>query len=334
MSFMENILQKAKVADKTIVLPESKDPRVAVAASKIMAENIASIILIGDKEEIRKLHPDVDLSKARFEDPAKSSLRKEFNRKYYEMRKHKGCTEDVAREEMGEAIPFGVMMVKAGLADGLVAGAAHSTADTLRPALRILRTKPGTKFVSSFILMDSPQKNYGEDGLLLFSDIALMIDPDADQLSEIALSSAESFERLTGREARVAMLSFSTLGSGTGESVQKVVEATALAKEKKPDATIEGEFQADTALVPSVAERKAPGRKIAGRANCLIFPDLNSANISYKLVQSLGKANAYGPILQGIAKPINDLSRGTSIDVIVGVVALTCVQSTQETEEY
>ncbi|NLC25781.1 MAG: phosphate acetyltransferase [Fastidiosipila sp.] len=333
MSFRENILQKAKAANKTIVLPESEDPRVAAAAAKIMADSIANIILIGDKEKIVKLHPDLDLSKARFEDPAKSSLRKEFNQKYYDMRKHKGCTEDVAAKEMGEVIPFGVMMVKAGLADGLEAGAIHSTADTLRPALRILRAKPGTKLVSSFILIDSPQKNYGENGLILFSDVALMIDPDAEQLSEIAVSSAESFERLTGREARVAMLSFSTLGSGAGESVDKVVAATALAKEKKPDVIIEGELQADTALVPIVAELKAPDSKIAGRANCLIFPDLNSANISYKLVQRLGKADAYGPILQGISKPINDLSRGASTDDIVGVVALTCVQCKQILEE-
>ncbi|MDD2427736.1 MAG: phosphate acetyltransferase, partial [Eubacteriales bacterium] len=312
MSFMESVMQKAKSAVRTIVLPESDDPRVAAAAARIIAEKIANVILIGDKEEITKLHPDLDLSKARFENPLNSPLREEFNRKYYELRKHKGCTEEVATEEMGEAIPFGVMMVKAGLADGLVAGAVHSTADTLRPALRILRTKPGTKLVSSFILIDSPQKEYGEDGLLLFSDIALMIDPDAEELSEIAISSAESFESLTGKQARVAMLSFSTWGSGIGESVEKVAAATALAQKKNPNVLLEGEFQADTALVPSVAERKAAGNIIAGQANCFIFPDLHAANISYKLVQRLGKAGAYGPILHGIAKPVNDLSRGAS----------------------
>lgn len=333
MTFMENVLQKAKAAGKTIVLPESDDPRVAAAAAKIIAEKIADIILIGDKDKICELHPDLDLSKARFEDPATSTLRQEFNQKYWELRKHKGCSESDSIAEMGKAIPFGIMMLKTGLADGLVAGAVHSTADTLRPALQILRTKPGTKLVSSFILMDCPQKEFGEDGLLLFSDIALIIDPDVDQLSEIALSSAESFERLTGTTARVAMLSFSTLGSGIGKLVEKVVDATALAKEKNPDVLLEGEFQADTALVPNIAARKAPDSKIAGRANCLIFPDLNSANISYKLVQRLGKADAYGPILQGIAKPVNDLSRGASADDIVGVVALTCVQSAQETKE-
>ncbi|NLV99435.1 MAG: phosphate acetyltransferase [Clostridiaceae bacterium] len=332
MTFMENVLQKAKAAKKTVVLPESEDPRVAAAAAKILSEQIADIILIGEKDKICKLHPDLDLSQARFEDPATSILREEFNQKYWELRKHKGCSESDASEEMAKAIPFGVMMLKAGLADGLVAGAVHSTADTLRPALQILRTKPGTKLVSSFILIDSPQKEFGEDGLLLFSDVALMIDPDADQLSEIALSSAESFKRLTGKEARVAMLSFSTFGSGTGKCIEKVVEATALAKGKNPDIILEGELQADAALVPIVAALKAPGSKIAGKANCLIFPDLNSANISYKLVQRLGKAGAYGPILQGIAKPVNDLSRGASVDDIIGVVALTCVQSTQETE--
>jgi phosphate acetyltransferase len=332
MSFKENILQKSKAAGKTIVLPESDDPRVAEAAAKILAEKIAKIILIGDKAEITSLYPDLDLSDAVFEDPSTSNLREEFNQKYLELRKHKGCTEADAVEAMGEPIPFGVMMVKAGLADGLVAGAVHSTADTLRPALRILRTKPGTKLVSSFILMDSPEKEYGEDGLILFSDCALMIDPDAEELSEIALCSAESFESLTDKEARVAMLSFSTWGSGIGESVEKVAAATALVKEKNPDLIVEGEFQADTAIVPSVAARKAPDSVIAGRANCLIFPDLNSANISYKLVQRLGNAAAYGPILQGLAKPINDLSRGASVDDIVGVVALTCVQSTLEDE--
>lgn len=332
MTFMENVLQKAKAAKKTVVLPESEDPRVAAAAAKILSEQIADIILIGEKDKICKLHPDLDLSQARFEDPATSILREEFNQKYWELRKHKGCSESDASEEMAKAIPFGVMMLKAGLADGLVAGAVHSTADTLRPALQILRTKPGTKLVSSFILIDSPQKEFGEDGLLLFSDVALMIDPDADQLSEIALSSAESFKRLTGKEARVAMLSFSTFGSGTGKCIEKVAEATALAKGKNPDIILEGELQADAALVPIVAALKAPGSKIAGKANCLIFPDLNSANISYKLVQRLGKAGAYGPILQGIAKPVNDLSRGASVDDIIGVVALTCVQSTQETE--
>ena len=332
MTFMEKVLQKAKAADKTIVLPESDDPRVAAAAAKIMAEGIADIVLIGEKDKICQLHPDLDLSQARFEDPATSTLREEFNQKYWELRKHKGCSESAAAEEMAKAIPFGVMMLKAGLADGLVAGAVHSTADTLRPALQILRTKAGTKLVSSFILIDTPQREFGEDGLLLFSDVALMIDPDADELSEIALSSAESFERLTGKEARVAMLSFSTLGSGKGQSVEKVAAATALAKEKNPDILLEGELQADSALVPIVAALKAPDSKIAGHANCLIFPDLNAANISYKLVQRLGKADAYGPILQGIAKPVNDLSRGASVDDIIGVVALTCVQSTQETE--
>ncbi|NLC89925.1 MAG: phosphate acetyltransferase [Clostridiaceae bacterium] len=333
MTFMEKVLQKAKAADKTIVLPESDDPRVAAAAAKIMAEGIADIVLIGEKDKICQLHPDLDLSQARFEDPATSTLREEFNQKYWELRKHKGCSESAAAEEMAKAIPFGVMMLKAGLADGLVAGAVHSTADTLRPALQILRTKAGTKLVSSFILIDTPQREFGEDGLLLFSDVALMIDPDADELSEIALSSAESFERLTGKEARVAMLSFSTLGSGKGQSVEKVAAATALAKEKNPDILLEGELQADSALVPIVAALKAPDSKIAGHANCLIFPDLNAANISYKLVQRLGKADAYGPILQGIAKPVNDLSRGASTEDIVGVVALTCVQSTQESEE-
>lgn len=327
MSFIRTMKEQAKKDNKTIVLPESGDARVIEAASVVLREGLASVVLIGDEAEIRRQHPAHDLTGAAFVDPRTAPYFDDFVDAFYELRKHKGMTPDKARVAMSDPTTFGIMMLKQNKADGLVAGAVNSTADTLRPALQILRTKPGTKLVSAFFIMVTHDPAFGDDGLFLFADCGLNEHPDAEQLAEIALASADSFERMTGGDARVAMLSYSTLGSADSELTRKVVEATRLAKEKAPDRLIDGELQLDAAIVPKVALLKAPESKVAGRANCLIFPDLNAGNIGYKLVQRLAGAEAYGPILQGIAKPVNDLSRGCSVDDIVGVVALTCVQA-------
>lgn len=236
-------------------------------------------------------------------------------------------TLEQAKELLLEPIYFGMMMMKQGDSDGLVSGACHSTANTLRPALQILKTAPGTKLVSAFFLMEVPNCEYGENGVFVFGDCGLVENPSADDLSEIAISSSKSFHQLTGKESKVAMLSYSTYGSAHSELTEKVVEATKLLKEKEPNLACDGELQSDAALVPEVASSKAPGSNVAGKANTLIFPDLNAGNIGYKLVQRLAKANAYGPLCQGIAKPVNDLSRGCNSDDIAGVIAITCVQA-------
>ncbi len=326
MSFLDNVKAAARKVKKTIVLPESMDPRVVEAAAKILEEQLAEIILLGKKEDIQAQAPEWDVSGATFIDPANYEGLDDFSETFYEMRKQKGITPEKARETMLQPTPFGIMMVKKDLADGLVAGAVGSTADTLRPALQILRTKPGTKMVSTFFMMVVPDCEYGDNGTFLFSDCGLVENPDADQLSEIAVSSATSFKALTGVEPKVAMLSYSSFGSAKSEWTEKVVEATRLAKEKAPQFIIDGELQADAAIVPSIGKSKAPDSKVQGDANCLIFPDLNAGNIGYKLVERLAKAEAYGPMLQGIAKPVNDLSRGCSADDIVGVTALTVLQ--------
>mgnify|MGYP001024515478 FL=1 len=330
MNFMGRVTSKARANRKTIVLPESKDRRVIEAAEYVISEGIANIILIGNRGEVTEAFPDVNLEGATFIEPIISEHLDEMVSTYYELRKHKGVTMEQAKAAMLQPTPFGVMLVKIGLADGLVAGAVNTTADTLRPALQILRTKPGTKLVSAFFLVVSPHSCYGKDGMVLMSDCALNLDPSPEELSEIAISSARTWQTLTGTEARVALLSYSSYGSGKGESPKKVAEAVRLAKEKAPDLTIDGELQADAALVPAVADFKTPGSAIAGHANCLIFPDLDSANIGYKLVQRLGGAEAYGPMLQGIGKPVNDLSRGCETRDIIGVIGLTCIQAQEE----
>ena len=251
----------------------------------------------------------------------------EYSNKFYELRKAKGMTPEKAKEIMKEPIYFGTMMVKVGDADGIVSGACHPTAHTLRPALQILKTAPGTKLASAFFLMVTKCQEYGEDGVFIFADSGMNEYPDADGLSEIAISSAKSFKQLVGKEPRVAMLSYSTYGSASSPLTEKVIEATRILKEKAPDLLCDGELQLDAAIIPEVAERKAPGSPIAGKANVLIFPDLDAGNIGYKLVQRFGRAEAYGPLCQGIAKAVNDLSRGCSSDDIVGVVAITSVQA-------
>jgi len=328
MSFIETLKEKAKKDIKTIVLPEATDIRVLEATDKIGKEGFAKIILVGKEEEIisKASENNLDISKATIVDPEKSENYEKYVNTFYELRKEKGMTEEEAKVKILDPVYFGMMMVKCDDAQGLVSGAAHSTSDTLRPALQILKTAPGTKLVSAFFLMIVPDCEYGENGVFVFADSGLNENPDSDKLSEIAISSAKSFEQLVGKEAKVGMLSYSTYGSAKSELTEKVIEATRLVKEKAPDLKVDGELQLDAAIVPSVGKSKAPDSTVAGSCNTLVFPDLNAGNIGYKLVQRLAKAEAYGPLCQGIARPVNDLSRGCSSDDIVGVVAITSVQ--------
>ena len=329
MTFIETIKQKAKQDIKTIILPESEDIRVLKATEKALKEEYAKIILIGNVEEVqnRAKENNVDISNAQIIDPNTSERYEEYVNLFYELRKNKGITPEDAKKIILEPIYFGMMMLKNGEADGLVSGACHTTANTLRPALQILKTAPGTKLVSAFFTMVVPNCEYGEDGVFVFGDCGLVENPTADELSEIAISSSKSFEQLTGKESKVALLSYSSHGSAHSELTEKVVEATKLLKEKEPNLKCDGELQLDAAIVPEIATSKAPNSEIQGNANTLIFPDLNAGNIGYKLVQRLGKAEAYGPLCQGIAKPVNDLSRGCNVDDIAGVIAITCVQA-------
>jgi len=329
MSFIDEVKQRAKKDLKNIVLPESNDIRIIKAADIILREGYANVTLVGSEEEISKLAQDnnLDVSKAIIVDPSKSDKYDDYSNKLYELRQRKGMTIEKANKLMKDTVYFGMMMVKNGDADGLVSGACHSTADTLRPALQILKTAPGTKLVSAFFLMLVPECEYGEKGAFVFSDCGLNENPDAEALSEIAIASAKSFRQLVEVEPNVAMLSYSTYGSAQSPLTEKVIEATNLVKEKMPDLTVDGEMQLDAAIVPEIAKSKAPKSPVAGKANTLIFPDLNAGNIGYKLVQRLGKAEAYGPLCQGIAKPVNDLSRGCSAEDIAGVVAITAVQA-------
>ncbi|MDP4093738.1 MAG: phosphate acetyltransferase [Bacillota bacterium] len=327
MNFLEQISKRAKADVKTIVLPESTDIRTLKATAMIQEKGIANVVLVGNPVEIKKLAGDLDISKAKIVDPLNSEMREDYVNTFYEMRKAKGITPEKAAEIMKDPIYWGVMMVKKGNADGMVSGAAHSTADTLRPALQILKTAPGTKLVSAFFVMVVPNCEYGENGVFIYADSGLVENPNAEDLSEIAIESAKTFKTLVQAEPKVAMLSYSTYGSAKSELTEKVIKATELAKAKAPNLILDGELQADAALVPSVGKSKAPGSNVAGEANVLVFPDLNCGNIAYKLTQRLAKAEAYGPVTQGIAKPVNDLSRGCSAEDIVGVVAITAVQA-------
>lgn len=329
MSFIDDVKNKAKQNIKTIILTESEDVRVLKAAEKVKKEGFAKIILIGDEKEALTLanKNDIDISEIQIINPITSEKYDEYVNEFYELRKAKGMTIDKAKEMIKDNMYFGTMMVKMGDADGLVSGACHSTSNTLRPALQILKTAPNTKLVSAFFLMVVPNCNYGENGIFIFGDSGLVENPNADELSEIAISSSKSFKQLTGKEPKVAMLSYSTYGSAHSELTEKVTSATKLLKEKQPELMCDGELQVDAAIIPEVAERKAPNSPLKGEANTLIFPNLDAGNIGYKLVQRLAKAEAYGPLCQGIAKPVNDLSRGCNSDDIVGVVAITALQA-------
>lgn len=327
MGFLEKISERAKEDIKTIVLPESSDIRTLKAAAMIQEQGLAKIILIGDKKAIEAKKGNLDISKATIINPVDSEYYNEFSESFYEMRKAKGVTQEKARQIMLDELYFAVMLVKKGLADGMVSGAVHSTADTLRPALQILKTAPGMKLVSSFFVMAVPDCKYGQQGVFVYSDSGLVENPNAEELSEIAISAAKSFETLVQAKPKVAMLSYSSYGSAKSELTEKVIEATRLARQKAPDLILDGELQVDAAIVPEVAKSKAAASPLEGEANVLIFPDLNCGNIAYKLTQRLAKAEAYGPVTQGLAKPVNDLSRGCSAEDIVGVVAITAVQA-------
>jgi phosphate acetyltransferase len=327
MGFIDLMKDRARANRKTIVLPETEDQRTYAAAAQILKEDFADIILIGAEEEVKKNAGDLDISKATIVDPATSDKTAAYIDKLVELRSKKGMTKEQATEILLNSYTYyGVMMVKMGDADGMVSGACHSTADTLRPCLQILKTAPGTKLVSSFFIMCVPDCEYGLDGTFVFSDCGLNQNPNSEELAAIAKSSAESFRTLTGEEPIVAMLSYSTMGSAKHDDVTKVQEAVKIAKEQYPELTLDGEMQLDAAIVEKVGQSKAPGSKVAGHANTLIFPNLDAGNIGYKLVQRLAKAEAYGPMTQGIAAPVNDLSRGCSAEDIVGVVAITAVQ--------
>ena len=323
--FLNTIIERAKADRQTIVLPEGSDIRTVQAARAILDQDIANVIILGTEEEVAA--HGVDMSDATVIDPAKSDKLEAYAEKFAELRAKKGVTLEQAREQMLDVSYFGVMMVYMDDADGMVSGACHSTADTLRPALQILKTAPGTKLVSSSFVMDVPDCEFGEGGLFVMGDCALNIYPDADELSEIAIASADTYAKLCGGTPRVAMLSYSSYGSGKGESADKVREATKIAQEKAPELQLDGELQADAAIVEAVGSLKAPESPVAGKANVLIFPNIDAGNIGYKLVQRLAKADAFGPVMQGMAKPVNDLSRGCSTEDIVGTVAITCVQS-------
>ena len=332
MSFIDDIKNRAKKSIKTIILTESEDVRVLEAASKVTKEGFAKVILIGNQDETNKLASDnnIDIAGIQIIDPVTSNKYDEYVERFYELRKAKGITIEDAKKIIKDNVYFGTMMVKSGDADGLVSGACHSTANTLRPALQILKTAPGTKLVSAFFLMNVPDCKYGEDGIFVFGDCGLVENPNSDELSEIAISSSKSFKQLTNKEPKVAMLSYSTYGSAHSELTEKVVEATKLLKEKMPNLICDGELQLDAAIIPEISASKAKGSPIDGKANTLIFPSLDAGNIGYKLVQRLAKAEAYGPLCQGIARPVNDLSRGCSSEDIVGVVAITAVQAADQ----
>ncbi|MDO6354126.1 phosphate acetyltransferase [Caloramator sp. CAR-1] len=329
MALMEEIKAKARANKKTIVLPEGEEIRTIKAAEIIVKEGLANLIMLGDEEKIMSIAKEngVSLEGVKIINPKKSEKLEFYANQLYEIRKNKGMTLEKALETVKDEMYFGTMMVKMKDADGMVSGAIHSTGDLLRPAMQIIKTAPGVSIASSIFIMEVPNPNFGDNGLFIFADCAVNPNPTAEELASIAVASAMNAKNLCGMEPRVAMLSFSTKGSAKHELVDKVIEATKIAKEMAPDLMIDGELQLDAAIVPKVAELKSPGSQVAGKANVLIFPDLQSGNIGYKLVQRLANAEAIGPICQGFAAPVNDLSRGCSVEDIVNVVAITAVQA-------
>ncbi|MBP3467117.1 MAG: phosphate acetyltransferase [Paludibacteraceae bacterium] len=331
MNIIDQIVARAKANKQRIVLPESLEERTITAADKALADDIADIILIGNEGEIKALAAKLGLKnidKATIIDPATSAKTEEYANLLFELRKSKGMTIEDARKKVLDPLYFGCLIIKSGDADGQISGALSTTGDTLRPALQIIKCAPGISCVSGAMLLITNAKEYGEDGVLVMGDVAVTPMPDANQLAQIAVCTAQTAKSVAGiADPRVAMLSFSTKGSAKHEVVDKVVEATKLAKELDPTLKVDGELQADAALVPSVGQKKAPGSDIAGKANVLVAPCLEVGNIGYKLVQRLGGADAIGPILQGIARPVNDLSRGCSVDDIYKMVAITACQA-------
>ncbi|MGM9934444.1 phosphate acetyltransferase [uncultured Clostridium sp.] len=329
MELMKKIWEAAKSNKKKIVLPEGNEERTIAAAQKICNLGLAHPILIGDTKEIfaKAKDLDVDLSQVEIINPNESENLQRYINEFYELRKAKGVTMEKAEKIVRDPLYFATMMVKLDDADGMVSGAVHTTGDLLRPGLQIIKTAPGVSCVSSFFIMEVPNSPYGENGLLFFADCAVNPMPTEDMLASIAIATADNAKLLSKIDPKVAMLSFSTMGSADHEVVDKVRNATVKAKELRPDLDIDGELQLDAAIVPKVAKQKAPGSKVAGNANVLVFPDLQAGNIGYKLVQRFANAEAIGPVCQGFAKPINDLSRGCSIEDIVNVVALTAVQA-------
>lgn len=332
MSLLDEIKAKATARKKTIVLCEGEDKRVVEAAAEITKAGIAKIVLIGNEEECKKVAPGVDLTGITLVDPLTSDKTAEYAAILYEARKAKGMTEEQAKEQAKDRTMFGALMLKAGDVDGYVSGACHSTANTLRPGLQVVKTAPGIKTVSSCFIMIAPQKHaYNPDGVAVFADCAINIEPTAEQLADIALSSAKTAKDIAGIEPRVAMLSFSTKGSGNDDkftqTVPKVQKAVELAKQAEPALALDGEFQFDAAVVPEVGKLKAPDSKVAGNANVFVFPNINAGNIGYKIAQRFGGYMAVGPICQGFAKPLNDLSRGCTVEDIVATVAVTALQS-------
>lgn len=335
MKFIEKMKELAKNDIKIIVLPESEDIRILKATEIVLKEQFANIILLGKEKQIKKLASEnnIDINGAKIIDPIESNTLKKYVKELYELRKAKGMTLEDARKILTEnSRYFATMMVKMGDADGYVSGACHPTSDTLKPVLQIIKGAPGVKTVSAFFIMDLPDKEFGENGIFIYADSGMNENPNAEQLSDIAISSAKTFKELINSEgeARVAMLSYSTKGSAHSELTEKVIEATKLAQTKAPELAIDGEMQLDAAVIPEVAEMKAPESKVAGKANVLVFPDLNAGNIGYKLTQRFAHAEAYGPLCQGLDKPVNDLSRGCSAEDVAGVVAITCVQAQQK----
>ena len=327
MNIIDNLIERVKKSDKkNIVLSETEDKRILDAAHMILEKDFCNVILVGNKEEICSRYTELNLENAIFIDIETYEKTEELANMLYELRKNKGMTIEQARETIKDSTYFATMLVKAGIADGLVCGATHSTADTLRPGLQIVKTDPDVLTVSSFSIMETVNCKYSDDGIFFFADTGLIPNPNEEELAEIAIQTAKSYKAIMNKEPIVAMLSYSTYGSAKGDLPQKVINATNIAKQRQPDLKIDGEMQLDAAVVESVGKSKAPTSEVAGKANILIFPDLNAGNIGYKLVERLGNANAYGPITQGMAKPINDLSRGCKAEDIVGVVAITCLQ--------
>lgn len=331
MNLIEKIIERAKSNKQRIVLPEALEERTITAADKALADGLAELILLGNIDQIHALAQKLGLKnidKATLIDPATSEKREEYAQLLFELRKKKGMTIEQAREKVLDPLYFGCLIIKSGDADGQISGALSTTGDTLRPALQIIKCSPGITCVSGAMLMITQTPQYGEDGVLVIGDVAVTPMPDANQLAQIAVCTAQTARSVAGfDDPRVAMLSFSTKGSAKHEVCDKVIEATALAKQLDPSLKVDGELQADAALVPSVGQKKAPGSEIAGNANVLVFPNLEVGNIGYKLVQRLGNADAIGPILQGIARPVNDLSRGCSVDDIYKMVAITACQA-------